>query len=657
MLKENKQFDRETGEPVVLRWVKSAIRTCGASMERDAKIDPDISIEDLMDICAQPTGKSVREEWRFWKIIEERLLIRNVERPLHQMMEAQGRTPPPSAAKGNRDYRIQMVEDLDEKGLPKQHIRISWRTTPNWVDRPLLLLDASAAPDMISKIWKGKEVVVHDIPAALNVRIVSVVDRTYSNASVVAKPSSTPKEKMDSGRLLAQVRKSISTVSALYGWSRVVAGGSIIARKAVNMQWEGPHNVDWCHFGAMRGLDFAKWHAAAISVGRMELPIRTIDGLVAALTYDDDIPEEPYDSKGTGLNDLNQPLMVPTGVQTVKMRSGHDLQMPVPMYPGKWGRMIQKQYREEELLQFLGRLRPVYREGMAPIWFSLSSVIPEEVIVDDLITIDDLLKRGKSETSTFEVMRRCQGILDMELAFELCKDLYSSAASAARHMKSDGFNSNTGEISSRASWGITALRWFDEENEEGYSFVRSDIANPEQALRNAFSQHLGKTVRNVAKISEAMPPTMARGRKSDKIEDELGTLDTRRMDEQQHAEDVAEFILKHTPAEAMEVLKTERKERTLPVMLPSGVRKDEKSEKPEEYRVNFSEIESRLAIENLWKKLGWSQTKISTLMADVGLKEPENASLEAQADYSAAGNHLSDASQEWGEADDFIIPF
>jgi hypothetical protein len=254
-------------------------------------------------------------------------------------------------------------------------------------------------------------------------------------------------------------------------------------------------------------------------------------------------------------------------------------------------------------------------------------------------------------------MRRCQGILDMELAFELCKDLYSSAAAAARHMKSDGFNSNTGEISSRASWGITALRWFDEENEEGFSFVRSDIPNPEQALRNAFSQHLGRTVRNVAKISEAMPPTMARGRKSDKIEDELGTLDSRRMDEQQHAEDVAEFILKHTPAEAMEVLKTERKERTLPVMLPSGVRKDEKSEKPEEYRVNFSEIESRLAIENLWKKLGWSQTKISTLMADVGLKEPENASLEAQADYSAAGNHLSDASQEWGETDDFIIPF
>mgnify|MGYP001389444829 CR=1 FL=1 len=657
MLDNNKGYDSETGEPLVLRWVKSAIRTCGASMERDATIDPDISLEDLMEICSQPTGKSVREEWRFWKIIEERLEILIKERPLRQMMEDQGKTPPPTAAKGKYDHRIQLVEDLDEKGVPTQHIRISWRTTPNWVDRPLLLLDASAAPDMISKIWKGKEVKVHDIPAALNVRIVSVVDRTYSNASVVAKPNATPKEKVESGKLLANVRKAICTVSALYGWSRVVAGGSIIARRAVNTQWEGPHNVDWCHFGAMRGLDFAKWHAAAISVGRMELPIRTIDGLVAALTYDDDEPEKPYDESGTGLNKLGQPLMVPTGVQKVKMRSGHDLLMPVPMYPGTWGRMIQKQYREEELLQFLGRVRPVYREGMAPIWFSLSSVIPEEVIVDDLITIEDLLRRGKAETSTFEIMRRCHGILDVELALAICDDLYSSAKVVAKHMKSDGFDWETGKISSRAAWGIAAYNWVDEEGEEGYSFVRADIANPEEALRNAFREHLGKKLKSIKRTSKPLPPTMARGRKSDKIEDELGTLDARRSDEQRHAEEVAEFILMNTPAEAFESLRADRKEKTLPVMLPSGIKKDENDTKAGEYKVNLGEIESRLAIETLWKKLGWSQAKIASTMADIGMKDPETVPEDTLGDYSAAAEHTNDASAEWGETDDFMIPY
>lgn len=642
------EIDRESGELVSLRWVKSALRTCGASLERDGNVTPDISIEELMDICAQPTGAAVREEYRFWKIIEERLEQKIAERPMEEMLTEQGKNFV-SQAKGKYDHRIQLVEDVTDKGEPVQLIRISWRTTPNWVDRPLLLLDASAAPEMISKIWKGKEVHTYDIPAALNVRIVSVVDRTYSNASVVAKPSASAKEKIDSARLLSQVRKAISTVSALYGWSRVVAGGSILARKAVNTQWEGPHNVDWCHFGAMRGLDFAKWHAAAISVGRMELPIRTIDGLVAALTYDDESPEKPYDIKGTGLNALGQPLMVPTGVQKVKMRSGHDLTMPVPMYPGTWGRMIQKQYREEELLQFLGRVRPVYREGIAPMWFSLSSVIPEEVIVDDLITIDDLLRRGQPETSTFEAMRRCQGVLDPDIAMKMCEDLFSSPRAAALQMKRDGLNVQTGEIESRVGWGIAALRWIDVEGEEGFSFVRGDIVNPEETLRNAFQSYLGIKLRKIEKISQTRPLTMARGRKLDKIEELLGPLDARRREEAQHSEDVAIEVLMNTPPEAIEILKADRKERQVPVMLPSGVKKNEADEKSEEYRVNFADIESRLAIETLWKNMGYAPAKVATLLADLGYHQDAPPADEV-ADYSDAADHIRDAAPEWAYA-------
>jgi hypothetical protein len=39
------------------------------------------------------------------------------------------------------------------------------------------------------------------------------------------------------------------------------------------------------HFGAMRGLDFAKNYAAAISIGRSEMPVWVVDGLVAALNH------------------------------------------------------------------------------------------------------------------------------------------------------------------------------------------------------------------------------------------------------------------------------------------------------------------------------------------------------------------------------------
>jgi hypothetical protein len=643
--------DPETKQPIAMRWVKSALRTCGASMERDANITPDISLEDLMDICAQPTGKAVRQEWRFWKIIEERMTLIHEENALQEMRKETGLPPLPSKVSGDHDYRIQVVEDMTEKG-PKKLIRISWRTEPNWVDRPLLLLDASAAPDMISKIWKGKEVIVRDIPAALNVRIVSVVDRTYSNASVVAKPSATAKEKIDSARLLSQVRSAISTVSGYYGWSRVVAGGSILARRAVNTQWEGPANVDWCHFGAMRGLDFAKWHAAAISVGRMELPIRTIDGLVAALTYDDPHPEEPYDSKGTGLNALGQPLMVPTGVQRVRMRSGHDLDMPVPMYPGMWGRMIQKQYREEELLQFLGRVRPVFREGIAPIWFSLSSVIPEEVIVDDLITIEDLLRRGHVETSTFEAMRRCHGVIDPDVAAELCDDLFPSAFHANRQMKLDGFDAQTGTIDRRSAWGVVTLKWRDIEMEEGFSFVRACVydprdtertISPEEALRNAFKAAGLPSLESIEKVSETRPQTLARGRKLDKIEADLGTLVTRRKEERRHRIDVAVDVLMNTPAEAIEALREERKSKMLPVLIPSGVRRNDKDQTSEEYRTNFAEIESRVAIETLWRKMGYGEEKISAMLAGIGMGADATGAGE---DYSDGGAHVADAAYD-----------
>lgn len=647
-----KGVDSETKQPIAMRWVKSALRTCGASMERDANITPDISLEDLMEICAQPTGKSVRQEYRFWKIIEERMNLLHEENVFQEMRKETGLPPVASKVYGERDYRIQVVEDMTDKG-PKRLIRISWRTEPNWVDRPLLLLDASAAPDMISKIWKGKEVVVRDIPAALNVRIVSVVDRTYSNASVVAKPSATAKEKIDSARLLAQVRSAISTVSGYYGWSRVVAGGSILARRAVNTQWEGPANVDWCHFGAMRGLDFAKWHAAAISVGRMELPIRTIDGLVAALTYDDPEPEPPYDVKGTGLNNLGQPLMVPTGVQRVRMRSGHDLDMPVPMYPGKWGRMIQKQYREEELLQFLGRVRPVYREGIAPIWFSLSSVIPEEVIVDDLITIEDLLRRGHAETSTFEAMRRCHGVLDPDVAAALCDDLFPSAYHANRQMKLDGFDAQTGEIARRSGWGVVCLRWQDVDGEEGFSFVRACVydprdtersISPEEALRNAFAAARLPALKSIEKVTSARPQTLARGRKSDKIEEALGTLVARRKNERQHRIDVAVEVLMNTPAEAIESLREERKSKQLPVLIPSGVRRNEKDVESEEYRTNFAEIESRVAIETLWRSMGYGEEKISALLAGIGMGA--DAAATGGDDYSGGAAHVEDAAYD-----------
>lgn len=642
-------LDERTNMPSSIRWVEAARRSCGASVEKEGEITPDIDLEKLVELCEQPTGKFVREEYRFWKIVEERLTARRQEL-LHMSLE----TDPEISKRykqttGNREMRIQFVQDELDDGKVKEQVRISWREEPNWVDKPLLLLDASAAPEMIEKIWCGKEVVVHDIPAALNVRIVAVADRTYSNASVVAKPSSTPREKLQSARLLNNIRKAITVTSSLYGWSRVVLGGSILVRRMVNKDWAGPRNTDWCHFGAMRGLDFAKYHEAALSVGRMELPTRTIDGLVAALTYDDEVPEEPYDRYGTGKSDHGGPLMVPTGVQRVRLRSGHDIVMPVPMFPGKWGRMIQKQYREEELLQFLGRLRPVYREGEPPIWFNLSSVIPEEVIVDDIINMDDLLRRGRTEPVIFEAMRRSDGILEPSLALAQMDDHFDSVDGVKRFMKNEGINAETGEIAARLGWGIVSLAFNRPDGSQGFAFIRADIEEPEDALRNAFKATLRQKITKVRKVSQSRGRTMARGRLPDTIEDELGTLEVRREQERVRADETAMHALKITQPEHVQHLLADRAERPLPVMLMTGVKRSDDENSPD-FRVSFPEMAVKQTMDQFWKDKGYGEadkTMLTDQIDDVVFGKSVWAAEVGDADqwnnYSEIGQSVEDS--------------
>jgi hypothetical protein len=648
-----KERDPTTGQTVAFRWVDAALRSCGASMAKDDSITPDITEETLAEICARPTGQAVREEYRFWKIILERMEARRDEKVVEDLYATNGEPMPETFRKtrGDRDMRIQLFQDELESGEVFETIRISWRETPNWVERPLLLLDASAAPDMIRKIWQGKDVVVHDIPAALNVRIVGIADRTYSNSSVIANPSASQREKVASAKLLTKVRKSISIISGLYGWHRVVAGGSIAARRAVNLNWEGPHNVDWCHYGAMRGLDFAKYHSAAISVGRMELPVRIIDGLVAALTYDDDVPETPYDRFGTGLNEAGQALLIPSGNQLVRMRSGHDIYMPVPMFPGRWGRMIQKQYREEELLQFLGRLRPVYREGDAPIWFSLSSVIPEEIIVDDLINIDDLIKRGKKhESPVWDAVRRCQGIIDVDLGEAVCDDLFGNRAAVIRGMNIEGMDPKTGQVDKRVAWSMVTLAWEDENGRTGYSFARGDVQDPAEALRNAYERyHLPKLVK-VEQITSPKFVSVARGRTPDTIEHELGTLDERRSREERQQMEVAMRMLMSVEPDDIKHLKTTKMERQVPVPLPTGVRAKDDDENSKAITCNFIEMEARASIDALWRSKGYDPDAHSDTVEKKPAPAEEAASAEnimTDETLVKIGERIDDKAQEF----------
>jgi hypothetical protein len=553
--------------------IKSAIRVCGNALQRDGLLHPGMSEDDVRSHCARPTGRDVREEWQFWKIIQERLMsltqdrlrynaIRQTEEDLEQFSGeydldrrlrlektlARLRAKPDLAC-GSHDHRIQYLTDAKENGATDEIIRISWRTQPNWAGIPVLLLDASAAPPIIAKIWNMPEsdIVVHDIVAdtgkSLNVKIVGIVNQTFSNSSQLTSPGASPKAKRDAAKILAKVRQSISYVSALYGHGRVVAGTSIALRELINTGWACPDNVDWCHYGAMRGLDMFKHHSAAISIGRMEIPVRSIDGLVAALTYDDTDPEKPFDIHGNGLDSLGKALRVGEGSQNLRMRDGGIAKIPVPIYEGKWARLIQRQYREEELLQFVGRLRPVYREGRTPVWFALSSVIPEELIVDELVHIDDLINRRS--TFLWDAVRRCNGVLEAGIASASCPDLFPSGMeTVVKAMEAAGFGLKDGTPRERAATGFASYAWSGG-GRQGIVFVRGGANDGEARIREIFTSVEG--INELILVPKWQPnagsAALARPRQPDSVEQRIGPLTLRVQREHALMDRVGEALL------------------------------------------------------------------------------------------------------------------
>lgn len=573
--------------------VQSALRVCGSAIQRDGNLTPSMPIDEVRELCARPTGRDVREEWRFWSIIQERIQllqqdglrsdgIRSRERALaayqgehdldHRLRleKALERIRAvPVRARGARDYRIQYLTDHTANGSVSETVRISWRTVPNWIGVPMLLLDASAAPEIVAKVWNLplQDIVVHDIVEdiglALNVKIVGVVNQTFSNASLVASPGTSEYQRVQAARNLAKVRQALSTVSALYGDGRVVAGTSIVLREAIANGWTCPDNVDWCHFGAMRGLDGFKFHNAAFSVGRMEVPTRTVDGLVAALTYDDECPEVPYDRTGTGMDpeDPRQPLMLPSGPQRLRLRSGHVAELNVPMFPGRWGRMIQRQYREEELLQFVGRLRPVYREGRTPVWFALSSVIPEELIVDDLIHVDDLIggafasvlddegkERGKKPTAPlWEACRLLDGVLSPALIAAACPHLVDTKETASLLMRQAGFDPEGKAALGREARGFASFLWWpiDVSREEARAvFVRASLSDPERRICDAFRQHFSIEVKvERLWVPKETSSSLARPRPADNVDVRIGDKNAREDREKKRFERIGEALL------------------------------------------------------------------------------------------------------------------
>lgn len=359
--------------------VNDAIKVVARAHVDEWKINPTMNRTAVLEVASKRVADgNLIEEEKLWRLIADRI----------QALEA-------GTAKGDRERRLQLVEIADPTDGLIYAIRMSWRSEPNWAEAPMLLLDASAAPEITEKVFGRKPTVVK-VEAPARMQTVAVIDRPFANRAFLPPADATDKEHTEAAKLTADARTLIDKISSIYSHSRVLVASTGAVRQHLmkSSDWRPNPNVDEAHFGAMRGLDYAKFHAAALTFGRSEQPIHIVDGYAAALAYDDENPECPYDVYGSGLADAGRtkPLFRVGSERVIKMRTGHDVSHWVPEIPRPWGRIIENQWREEELRQNAGRLRPVYR-GVddVPVWICVTKSLPAEVVVDEVITLEDLV--------------------------------------------------------------------------------------------------------------------------------------------------------------------------------------------------------------------------------------------------------------------------
>lgn len=377
-----------------LELAQSAKTICGRAKATALAVRPNMSAADVDALLARPEANYLLIEWRFWSIVEEAILAWRSGRKRD----------------GGGESRIKL---LQPEGQEPQ-IRISWRDRFPLSSRPTFLLDASADERILCKLYGKRPVRIYRVDAPLHLRTV-VIAESFSDQSLLpqADTNRTPDDRERAAIRLSKIRHLISHLCGLYPAERVLIGSTLPVEKAMKTAWGSPPNADFGHFGAFRGLDAYKHHAVALSVGRMELPIDVLDGLAAAFSYDDEVTEPDWNANGTGWVG-NQRLRAPKGERRLQRRDGAFVTIEDAVFPDDypWHRAVQAQWREEELRQFAGRLRPVYRTGEAPLWIVCATCVPSDIVVDDVLTLDQVVKGA----GLAELARRMGGVLDEKAA-------------------------------------------------------------------------------------------------------------------------------------------------------------------------------------------------------------------------------------------------
>ncbi|WP_454104470.1 hypothetical protein [Methylorubrum extorquens] len=502
--------------------VGSARLVCQRGQKAAMEVKPNVSVERLLALFAAPGQTDIRKESRFWKIVSERLDALEADRVVRDLA---GGSPDPVLlkARGAVDRRLQLLAPGTTGRDNPATIRMSWRSQPNFGGLPTLLLDASADVDMIRKCWDGRDVAEVAVPAYLHVRTVALLDGSYATSSFDVSRVADKKTARAIAKRIAAVRRAENLLAHVYGAGRMLTVAPQRIRKAIRIAYGETPNLDSAHYGALRGLDFAKWHRCVLTVGRHEFPVWIVDALAAALTYDDVEPEAPCDVNGDGVDpDTGKAREPHTVTRTYRLRDGRDLAIPVNEFPGHWGRAVQRQFREEEQRQAMGRLRPVYRDCSEepPVWVAMSRVLPEDTVIDAVTTLDRLSDLDGAGP-LFDAVRRV-GVLDVSLLSTLAPDLRGihGMQAAARHVGLDKPGAAGPFAAGFDHYVVNA------DGEDRHVLIPGYHEDPTSAAAEAYDA-AGISVRGVRLVASGSDPHRSQRKALDRVDAEIGGRDER----------------------------------------------------------------------------------------------------------------------------------
>jgi hypothetical protein len=252
---------------------------------------------------------------------------------------------------------------IERRSLTKMHE--TWHA-------PALILDATAPPPKVLEAVLGH-------PVELKASIAAKWSPHGRVRQIVGAPVSATKLGIKVGeehggnkRILLELRRLIAIRAALVYPRRIV----VVAQKAAIEKLSGlglPSNVDVGHFGALAGLDHFKSAAGMIVVGRPlpdPLSIETAAGVLLGV---------PVETTGS---ENGRTRWYDRAEGGIRLTDGAAIRVEHPKHPDPTAEALRQLICEGQLIQAIGRLRPLRRGADQPFFLDIVNDVPLPIVVD-----------------------------------------------------------------------------------------------------------------------------------------------------------------------------------------------------------------------------------------------------------------------------------